>query len=299
MDKESGRWARVGVVSIGRGSGFRPGLPWLVLGAGTLIPWLVMATGRDDVEASESPLLLAVARQITHRPRKLYGPYGGRNPLVLIHAPLYYRLAALCAWPMARAGLDAETAARLAGRAISIAGLVATLAGAFFLARSRGCARGLPPWWAVLLAAATPIYGGLPFEVRPDMLGIAIQTWGVVLFFGALEREKPGKRAILLAFVCFALAACVKQHLVVAPAVSAIFLVAAAGRGRITMRTAAGTLLLALGIVLLYFGLEELASSGRMSCAAFRAAGQSTEIHPATWGAALRWLLVICWKCAG
>ncbi len=48
----------------------------LVLGAGTVLPWFVMATERDDVEASESPLLLAVARQLTHGPRELYGPYG-------------------------------------------------------------------------------------------------------------------------------------------------------------------------------------------------------------------------------
>src|SRR3954449_5616886 len=77
----------------------------LILGACTLVPWLFMALERDDVEASESPLVLAVARQITHGPRELYGPYGESNPLVLIHAPLYYRLAGLMAWALASAGL--------------------------------------------------------------------------------------------------------------------------------------------------------------------------------------------------
>ena len=107
----------------------------MVLAAGTLLPWFVMATERDDVQASESPLLLAAARQLAHGPRELYGPYGASNPLVLIHPPLYYRLAALCAWPIARAGIDAETAARIAGRTLSLLGWIATLAGAFVLAR--------------------------------------------------------------------------------------------------------------------------------------------------------------------
>ena len=159
----------------------------LCLGACTFLPWLRMAIEREDVEASESPLMLAVARQLTHRPSELYGPYGGHNPLVLIHPPLYYRLAALCAWPMTRAGLDAETAAHVAGRSLSLLGWTAMLAGAFFLARLQGA----PPvagWWAGLLAAATPVYGGLPFEVRPDMVAVAFQTWGVFwLMRGALR----------------------------------------------------------------------------------------------------------------
>ena len=67
------------------------------------------------------------------------------NPLVLIHPPLYYRLAALCAWPLARAGIRPETAALIAGRTISLSGWAATLAGAFFLARfqARAADRGV------------------------------------------------------------------------------------------------------------------------------------------------------------
>src|SRR5262245_392899 len=64
------------------------------------------ASSPQDAEALESPLLLSVARQLHRGPWELYGPFGGRNPLVLIHAPLYYHLAALLAWPMARAWLD-------------------------------------------------------------------------------------------------------------------------------------------------------------------------------------------------
>src|SRR5262249_42065806 len=83
----------------------KPGRAWfgmpgwlplmLALGASSLGPWVVLAFGKEDTEALESPLLLAVARQLEEGPAGLYGPYGGGNPLVLIHAPLYYRVAAL------------------------------------------------------------------------------------------------------------------------------------------------------------------------------------------------------------
>src|SRR5690349_11400885 len=77
---------------------------------------LSLALGREDVDNYESPLMLSVAWQLMAGPWELYGPFGGRNPLVLIHAPLYYRAAALTAWPLARAGLQPVEASRLAGR---------------------------------------------------------------------------------------------------------------------------------------------------------------------------------------
>ena len=55
--------------------------------------WLFTALGEADTESLESPLMLSVARQLMVGPGELYGPFGGRNPLVLIHAPLYYRVA--------------------------------------------------------------------------------------------------------------------------------------------------------------------------------------------------------------
>ena len=220
----------------------------LVLGACTLIPWLFMALERDDVEASESTLMLSVARQLTHGPGELYGPYGGSNPLVLIHPPLYYRLAALCAWPIMRAGTDAETAARLAGRCSVAPGVGGDARWGICSAHIWSTPR-IAGWWAVLLAAATPVYGGLPFEVRPDIVGIAFQTWGVILAFKALlvewppetrrmqcrasdwrlaEARRPAdRRMIVLAFVCFALAGCVKQHFVMASGVAFFLLMGA------------------------------------------------------------------------
>jgi hypothetical protein len=270
----------------------------LALGACTLIPWLLMALARDDVEASESTLMLAVARQLTHGPRELYGPYGGSNPLVLIHPPLYYRLAAFCAWPVARGGIDAETAARWAGRTLSLIGWVAMLAGAFVLARIAR-APGIAGWWAVLLAAATPVYGGLPVEVRPDMIGIALQTWGVVFVFGALLEEGPrDPRKVLLAFACFALAGCVKQHLVVASGVAVIFLMGARKQKLLSLKTIGGAILIDAIILFFYYGLEEWATAGRMS-RSMLAAKEAAVIHPSNWGNAGDFMLVLCWKCVG
>jgi hypothetical protein len=270
----------------------------LALGACALVPWLLMALERDDVEASESTLVMAVARQVAHGPRELYGPYGRGNPLVLIHPPLYYRLAALCAWPMARAGLRPESAALIAGRTISLAGWAATLAGAFFLARFQGAPR-FSGAWAVLLAAATPVYGGVPFEVRPDMLGVGLQTWGVALFLTALWAKRPGTRSIVLSFVCFALAACVKQHFVAATTVSAILLLAAWACGRVRFSTVAGALLCFLAIVSFYYGAEEWGAGGRMSRAVFSAARATAVVHPADWKNVINFVLALCWKCVG
>jgi Dolichyl-phosphate-mannose-protein mannosyltransferase len=270
----------------------------LALGASTLIPWLFMALERDDVEASESPLVLAVARQLAHGPGELYGPYGGGNPLVLIHAPLYYRLAALGAWPLARAGLRPEQAALVAGRAISLAGFAATLAGIFFLARFPG-ARRIAGLWAVLLAAATPIYGGLFVEVRPDMLGVAIQTWGVVLLLGALQSGRQSERKILIAFACFGAAACVKQQFAVTAGVSMILLASACRARRVRFGTLVGALLVAASVVFMYYRFETGITNGRIAGAVYRAAQACSVVHPATWESARDSILVLCWKCVG
>ncbi len=51
---------------------------------------LLLGLGGEDTDLYESPLMLSVARQLVTGPGELYGPFGGNNPLVLIHAPLYY-----------------------------------------------------------------------------------------------------------------------------------------------------------------------------------------------------------------
>jgi len=285
-ERRAGGWALVWVSSA------------LVLGAGSLVPWLVMALGTEDTEALESPLVLVVARQLVEGPWGLYGPYGGRNPLVLIHAPLYYHLAALAAWPMARLGLDPVPAALVAGRLLSSLGLVATLVAAFRLARLGGAARWAG-WWAALLLAATPVFGGLPFEVRPDMLGVGLQTTGVLLLLAALLEDRPRERGLQSAFACFGLAACIKQHFLVAPAIGTVLLLAAWGHGRLGSKAIARVLLSSLAIVVLCYGLEEWGTGGRMSRSVLVAAGSVGRIHPADWYFAGNIVLALIWKSVG
>ena len=44
-------------------------------------------------------------------PGRFYGPFGGDYPSVLMHAPLYYRLVALAAWPAVALGVDESSLA--------------------------------------------------------------------------------------------------------------------------------------------------------------------------------------------
>src|SRR5262249_19898256 len=168
--------------------------------------WLVRAFGAEDNEALESPLMLSVARQLLAGPGGLYGPFGGSNPLVLIHAPLYYRTAALLAWPLAAAGVDPITPSPVSRRSISAMGLLVPRGAACGLARLGGAPRR-SGWWAVLLIAAAPVLAGQPVAVRPDMAGVALQTVGVLLALEALHgKGSPGPR-LLLAYAAFGLAA--------------------------------------------------------------------------------------------
>ena len=114
--------------------------------AGTLLPWLVMELREDDTEALESPLVVAAAGQLVDGPARLYGPYGGRNPRVLIHAPLYYRLTALLAWPLVRFGLEPVRACLLVGRMLSTLGFLLALAAVYHLARSGAGPRPAGVW---------------------------------------------------------------------------------------------------------------------------------------------------------
>jgi hypothetical protein len=244
--------------------------------------WTMQAVGEADTEALESPLILSVARQLVAGPGGLYGPFGRSNPLVLIHAPLYYRAAALLAWPLAAAGSDPIAAARRAGRAISAVGLLATLAAAYRLARLGGAPRRAG-WWAALLIAAAPVLDGLPVAVRPDLAGVALQTAGVLLVLRRLEGRSPPGRRVEWAYAAFGLAACVKQHLVAAAAVSAGLLLAGWWRGRVSWKELERGVLVGLGVVAAVYGLEGLATGGRIWQASFVAAGRVGRVHPGDW----------------
>jgi hypothetical protein len=248
----------------------------------TLGFWLVKALDSADTEALESPLMLSVARQLAVGPGELYGPFGGRNPLVLIHAPLYYRAAALTAWPMARAGLHPVTASRIAGRSLSALGLFATLVAAYYLVLLGGGSRRAA-WWSVLLIAASPVLSGQPFAVRPDMAGVALQTAGVLLVLSATRGEIGSGRRVIWGYAVFGLAACVKQHLVAAAAVSTMLLLLDSRGDRVRLGILARGLAVGAGIVALIYGLEWVVTGGRIWEAAFVAARDVGRVHPGGW----------------
>jgi hypothetical protein len=217
-----------------------------------------------------------------HGPWGLYGPFGAQNPLVLIHAPVYYHLAALLAWPFYRAGVDPVWAALAVGRAISFVGLAWTGAAAYRLARIDGT-RPRAGLWAALLIAASPVLGAMPYAVRPDMLGIALQTTATLLVLSTWQLPRSTGALLPAAFAAFGLAACIKQQFVAAPAISVLLLVSASAAGRIPFKFIVHGLVTGMAIVLFIYGTEELATGGTMSQAVFQAAATTSRIHAGTW----------------
>ncbi|MGO9466005.1 MAG: glycosyltransferase family 39 protein [Isosphaeraceae bacterium] len=243
---------------------------------------ILLALSREDSEPVESTLLLAIARQLRAGPWELYGPFNAANLLVLIHAPFYYHLAALLAWPLSRVGIEPITAALVAGRFLSVLGLLATLAMAYRLARLDG-APARAGVWAILLVAAVPVMGSMPYSVRPDLLGIAFQTAGVLFVLGALGEDRRRGGRLLAAFAAFALAFCIKQHFIVAAAISVVLCLSAWRRGGVPFKLIERGLLVALGIAAAVYGTEELMTGGRMSRAVFLAARSVGGVHPGSW----------------
>jgi hypothetical protein len=254
----------------------------LTSAAGAVAALLVVAAGPEDVDPSESPLILSVARQLVAGPWSLYGPFGGRNPLVLIHAPLYYRLAALATWPMTRAGLSPTTSALASGRSLSFLAFLATLWGLDRLACVGGAHRRAGVWSAALFASA-PLLGGLPVAVRPDMLAVALQVAGVTLVLEALTSPRPLGGRVVAAYGLFGLSLCVKQHMMAAPLLSTVFLLRASRLRKPPSRVLGKGCLLAMAVVLLVYGAEEIVTGGQMSRAVFLAASNVPKVHPAGW----------------
>jgi hypothetical protein len=242
-----------------------------------------LAVSPVDSERLESVLMLPVARQLLHGPFELYGPFSASNRLVIIHAPLYYHMSALLAWPLYRGGLDHVLAALAAGRVLSFLGLGWTLVVAYRLARIDGMPRRAG-WWAVLLILASSVVGVMPYTVRPDMLGVALQTTGVLLVLSALRSERPRGIILAAAFAAFGLALCVKQHYVAAPAISTILLVSAWLRGRLAFHMIACGLLTALVLIVVVYGTEELVTGGMMSQSVMGAALAASRVHYGGWG---------------
>ncbi len=290
VDGPVARWTSVGFSAV------------LALSAAvTLGYWSARAFGKADNEAMESPLMLSVARQLVYGPGGLYGPFGRTNPLVLIHAPFYYRAAALLAWPMVRIGLDPVEAARVAGRSLSFAGLIATAIAAARLARLGG-SRRRAGWWAAGLVVSAPVLTGIPYAVRPDMLGVACQTWAVALAAGCLiGRTATPQRGwcMVLASVLFGLSACVKQHLVAAWAVTAVWAALAWLRGRAALGFLALAVIPGVAVTVLIYGIEWYETSGRVLQAAFVAASSVARVHPGSWDSVIVVSLGILNRSAG
>jgi hypothetical protein len=243
---------------------------------------LFQALGAGDTEAYESPLMLSVARQLVRGPWELYGPFGRDNPLVLIHSPLYYHLAALLAWPIKHEGLDPISAARLAGRLLSLVGLGVTACSAYAITRLDRAPRRAG-WWAVCLITSTPVVGAMPFTVRPDMLGVALQTTGVYLLLKSIGSERPKVGSLALAFAALGLAMCVKQHFVAGLLAGTSLSLWACRRGKLPVRATLVGILSAGLVLVVFYGIEESTSGGRMSQAVFVAAAAAARIHPSDW----------------
>ncbi|MBX6312778.1 MAG: glycosyltransferase family 39 protein [Isosphaeraceae bacterium] len=230
--------------------------------------WLWIGLDRDDAGHLESTFVLPVARQVRDGFGVLYGPYSGANPLVMIHAPLYYRLAALSAYLVMALRLDAESAALVVGRLLS---LLATL-GLFAMADRLACLDGAPRragLWAAALIAASPVLGCLAVMVRPDTLGTFLQTAGALLTLRALRDGACTARRLAVAYLAFGLALCVKQHDGVVLAVTSLILLGAYLAGQARFGPVAMAHFVGLGVVGLYYGAEHLLTDGLTSRTVF------------------------------
>jgi hypothetical protein len=265
--------------------------------------WLAFGLDADDIGRLETPFVLSVVKQVEEGPGVLYGPYEGENHLVLIHAPLYYRLAALLGGFVSRWGVETVTASLVAGRLISLFAMILCLAAATLMSRLDGD----PPrasLFTVLLIAAAPIPGILSMMVRPDSLAVAFQTWAVFWVLRSLSRQEGPLRAseLVLAYVAFALAFCTKQHNLVVPAVSSTLLVAAAVQRRspghlkpIVLAHAVG-----LAVALLYLAIEEVVTGGRMLQSAFvLPGGRFRTINFGSWHHVIETFAVVAKKMVG
>ena len=242
-----------------------------------------LAFDPNDMYHLETTAILITAKQLADGPSTLYGPFSGDAPLVLIHAPLYYRLAALGAWPLARCGLDPMAAAIVSGRLLSLLGLIVTCLAAARVARVDG-ASAVAGLWAALLIASSPIYGSYGFTVKPDSLGIASQTAGFALALTALRRGREASILLVVAAgVAFALAACTKQHLIVAGGVAATLLLVSAARGKVRWSAALIGLVAGAIVTAAYYGCEEWVTGGMMSRSVFRVSSRLRETAYAGW----------------
>lgn len=237
----------------------------------------------DDAENLETTRVLAAARQWMEGPEALYGPFSAANPAVLIQAPLYYRLTGLGAAPFLWLGLQPFAACLMAGRLISLVSFVVLLGLAWALARQGG-APSRVGLWAALLVAGSPLVGSFPVAMRPDLLGVAFQTGGLLEVARLLFRPPAAwdRGRLVGAFLLFGLAILTKQHLIGGPALA---LVGLARHRRDLLRPA--RLGLALGVtgvmMFAYFGCEQIITRGEMGRSVFILPGELKRVTAGSW----------------
>jgi hypothetical protein len=250
---------------------------------------VAIALHPDDTNHLETPLVLAAARPLVAGAQAIYGPYSSTNALVLIHAPLYYRLTELCAWPLSRIGLDPTLACLAAGRAISFVGLLLAMGAAARLVRLDGAGSRVAMLWAALAVASSPVFGSFPVTVRPDTLAIALQSWAVVLVLEGLRDNRA--RATIAGWVLIGLSLAMKQHCLATPAVLAVLTLAPIAqalraRQRVDQRqvvsTLAGFAAALLVVILLWFS-EQAITAGRMRESVVDLPARLRQIAMADW----------------
>ncbi|GAC1336014.1 MAG: hypothetical protein NVSMB14_03590 [Isosphaeraceae bacterium] len=166
-----------------------PELIFAVAAALLLVDHARIALSPEDAEPAETPLALSIARQVASGPGEMYGPFSGKNPLVLIHAPLDYRSTAVVAWSLTKlTRIEPIDSALVAGRSLSFLAFLALLAAIAKLSTFDGVpARAAI--WSILFIASTPLIVDFAIPCRADLFAIAAQTWGATLLLRAWIRE--------------------------------------------------------------------------------------------------------------
>lgn len=241
-----------------------------------------VALAPEDAEPAETPLVMSIARQAVAGPGGLYGPFSANNPLVLIHAPLYYRIAACAAWVWTSTFHgDPVVAALIAGRSLSIASFLILLAAIARLSTLDGLSPRAGVW-SVLFLAATPLIADFAVPCRADLFAIAAQTLGATLLLQA--RQRGSDRGWFVGFLALAVAFCAKQHAVGSALVLVGLLSLDVARGRLRFRPIAIGAISAAVFAIVYLLGEEFASSAQMINAVFRLPGRFARLNPAGWG---------------
>ena len=244
-------------------------LSWLLAGIAFVQVAYLVKIGLDptDVGPFETVLARTVAGHFEANagPGRFYGPFDGSYPAVLMHAPLYYRLVALAAWPAVLLGFDPLNASLVVGRLLSIFGTLLILWGMGKLANldRPGSRAGL---LAAALLLASPLLGNLAVMLRPDTLGIGLQTCGLGLVLNALQQENKARQIqrICLAAFLFALAFCVKQQNITLAAMAILPAMWAWWHRRVSLSALGAAAAVGMATLAVILGVENLMTGGRM-----------------------------------